>query len=1027
MGKKVQSESIKQNDIQDSDKKSILVTKEKKNKSTVAKTKSKETIQVNETNDSEQFKSKTKNDKKISKKDMNDMSDETLNNESDNGSDNGSDNKSEKTSSDVSKQKQKSKPKSNSRSKAKSGKEDDKQIDYSYLRLPENKVIYELKEHDNKKKSESKNNILSQIDKAHNILYGAENIEGEDALNDIMNWIFIKSIQPILSNTNTNGKIDLLNKEYYSKLYDDDELDDIFSYLIDLKKLANADMKALRDLNESNDIIRQMGEILKTHPITRMIFTENNFIKARKATTIQTLLRNVIIPLDITELESNEDVIGEIYEHIINGYVKKGSKLGQFFTPRTLMKLLLHYKESDISKIIGTFNPDKKIIIGDTCMGTGGWIVTAYNMLKSKFGSRLLLSGGEVKPSTFQYGLMNLILTIRQFPHDVRCESSLTHINSNKAHFLFTNPPFQTDKKFDQIKSNFESDIYTKQNKIKLSNVYTLQDNNPPIQFLELDYYKLEEGGMCMIVLPYGELFFGSSYTKAREHFLTNCNITEIILFPGGIFTHTGIKTCALIFQKDSTGTKQINYLEANKTCNTLTRITTVKIEDINKEPNKSLYVRDYLKDEYIESLVSSLTNFEWVEFGEVFSLEKGELQSSKVEEDENGDGVMITQSKNQNDYKKITNWIIDGENIFIGNIDSGKKFCLLYYDGKCNHTNLLSRCIIDNKFIKKINLKFVYYYLKSLQTHFTKIYLKGSCNLSLDAKNFNRMKIPIPSLKDQEHILKNTMFLESDTDICKTLRTNNELKRRMYMEAMIVGASRRKINKISTIGEECEIEYGTRITKAENEHLNSEQTLYPVYGGGGISFYTDKYNRDGTSCKISRFGMSEHNCVLVIRDKYYLNDSGFTIKSNNTSVLTNKYLSNYLLLINSSIYNTGMDLAQRNINLDKFRNLDLPIPPIEYQQQMEKTIDNFDWFDEYYTNRINENDEQIKTSLYDSLYDLGVKSEFCISKYIMGNIDLNDENQTDVQANKIIVEKEDTIDTETPIKKTKKSKSKST
>jgi type I restriction-modification system DNA methylase subunit len=84
-------------------------------------------------------------------------------------------------------------------------------------------------------------------------------------------------------------------------------------------------------------------------------------------------------------------------------------------------------------------------------MGTGGWLVTGFNILKNKYKDRILLSGGEVKSTTFQYGLMNLILTLKQFPHDVQCESSLTHINLVKHHFILTNPPFQTDKKFDQI------------------------------------------------------------------------------------------------------------------------------------------------------------------------------------------------------------------------------------------------------------------------------------------------------------------------------------------------------------------------------------------------------------------------------------------------------------------------------------------------------------------------------------------------------------------------------------------------
>jgi type I restriction enzyme M protein len=394
--------------------------------------------------------------------------------------------------------------------------------------LPANEIIFDLKENDNKKKTESKSNILKMIDKAHNILYNSENIEGEDALNDIMNLIFIKSIQPIISDKNEDGKIDLLNKEYYKKMYDDDQLDEIFSYFEDLTNLSKSELSVIRNLNEDIDAIRQMGDILKTHPITKMIYSENNFLKAKKAPTIQTLLNDVINKINIKELELNEDVIGEIYEHIINGYVKKGSKLGQFFTPRKLMKLLLNYKKDNIGNIISKINKKDKIKLYDSCMGTGGWVVIGYNMLKEKYNDRLLLSGGEVKPSTFQYGLMNLILTLKQFPHDVRCESSLTHINKTKHHFVFTNPPFQTDKKFDQVKENFKTDKYTKDNMIKLDDVYLLKDNSPPIQFLELDIYKLEDNGMCIIVLPYGELFFGASYADNRKHFMKETNITDI-------------------------------------------------------------------------------------------------------------------------------------------------------------------------------------------------------------------------------------------------------------------------------------------------------------------------------------------------------------------------------------------------------------------------------------------------------------------------------------------------------------------
>jgi restriction endonuclease S subunit len=137
-----------------------------------------------------------------------------------------------------------------------------------------------------------------------------------------------------------------------------------------------------------------------------------------------------------------------------------------------------------------------------------------------------------------------------------------------------------------------------------------------------------------------------------------------------------------------------------------------------------------------------------------MFTLEKGEIQSSKVEEDVNGDGVMVTQSNNVDDYKKIKNWKINGNNLFVGNIDSGKKFCLKYYSGKCDYTNLLSLCKINNNYKNKINNKYIYYYLLNNINNLTEKYLRGSNNKSLDIDNFNRMTLLIPSLEEQNEIV---------------------------------------------------------------------------------------------------------------------------------------------------------------------------------------------------------------------------------------------------------------------------------
>ena len=347
-------------------------------------------------------------------------------------------------------------------------KEEKGKIDYSYLRLPDNEILIELENSENDKNIKP---ILKMIDKAHNILFQAENIVGQKALQIIMSLLFLKLIQPYLSEEKEEGKIDLLNKKYYLDKYDDDEiLDNILGYFKNLSNLTCQGLKTIR--NDSNvDAIKQMGEILKRHPITKMIYNETNFIKVREASTIQTLINDVINKINFNDFNDNEDVIGEIYEHMLNKYVKNDSKeLGQYFTPRKLMKLILLYKKVRINELFSKINKKDKISICDPCMGTAGWLVSGYNMFNGDFENRLNVSGGEVEPETFQYSLMNIILTLHRFPDDIQCNSSLTHVNKNKHNLILTNPPFNSKKqiKFEQIEKNFKNDEYTTDNKINI-------------------------------------------------------------------------------------------------------------------------------------------------------------------------------------------------------------------------------------------------------------------------------------------------------------------------------------------------------------------------------------------------------------------------------------------------------------------------------------------------------------------------------------------------------------------------------
>jgi len=139
----------------------------------------------------------------------------------------------------------------------------------------------------------------------------------------------------------------------------------------------------------------------------------------------------------------------------------------------------------------------------------------------------------------------------------------------------------------------------------------------------------------------------------------------------------------------------------------------------------------------------------------------------------------------------------------------------------------------------------------------------------------------------------------------------------------------------ITTLGDICEWQLGERIVKSQVKDGN-----IPVYGGGGLTFYTSSSNRNGVNCKISREGMSEKNCVLIINGEYHQNSQGMTVVSKDVSRMMNGYLWNWLLMNKKSVFECGQGSAQMAINMSALNNIVIPIPPLPIQQEIVESLD---------------------------------------------------------------------------------------
>jgi type I restriction enzyme S subunit len=135
-------------------------------------------------------------------------------------------------------------------------------------------------------------------------------------------------------------------------------------------------------------------------------------------------------------------------------------------------------------------------------------------------------------------------------------------------------------------------------------------------------------------------------------------------------------------------------------------------------------------------------------------------------------------------------------------------------------------------------------------------------------------------------------------------------------------------------LDEACNVEYGKRVVRK-----NDAGTKYPVYGGGGETFRVDGYNREDRVV-VARFGLSER-CTRRVDGRFFLNDSGLTLSTKNPASLTQEFLDLWTLASNDRIYGISRGTAQRNLDVDAFRQMPICYPAdVAGQRRLVTTLD---------------------------------------------------------------------------------------
>ena len=779
-------------------------------------------------------------------------------------------------------------------------------------------------------KMDNKTILINVFKNCLNILRDNEGLTGNKALRNLSYLLILKLLEP-----HFGGKINI------------DDYDYDFSHIEDemIKKHKNKLLEIVRFSNLSNEkednipvnIKYLWDDILSNHPTTKNIFLKDNGFDIQHKSTYKKLF-NKLNSLDLSQTEY--DVLGNAYEEVIQD-IMTGKVLGQFFTQPLVKKMMVKLIDPQI-------HPDGKIdTCGDPTMGTGGFLITYLQSILQQATLKNIkpdwdfiktegLYGKELEPDTYQLAVSNMLISSGHMFKNLDRGDSIREPITRKFDNILANPPFGIKGlKYDDFKSSLKNEYVP----IKTNNAVSL--------FIQAIIYMLKINGKCAVVLPDGQDLFSKTnktLIAVREYLMKTCNLKEIIYLPSGIFTYTSIKTCVFYFVKKREGTDVLNVdIKYSKTTQKETKrnykfsktIKTAKVKFYDYNPYED--IKNLLVEVPIKKIASNS-----------YSLNYAEYMKDETEEEQYEEGVIVKtlgevceiNQGNSLTKTKMIDGIYDviGGGKIIGKHNQknreGNEFTLTRV-GDIN-INYIDKpyYLTDNGFSLKSNhddimTKYIYYLLSHNKGYITNLY-QGTAQKVISKTNLKLVKVPIPSLERQQEIIKYLDFIyeKANKTSNKKITELKKLNKFCLNNQKIFGK-----NMVKTLGEVCDFKNGKRIVKRQVEKGD-----YPVLGGGGFtSFYTNKYSREGKTCKISREGMSLHNCVMLLNEKYYLNSQAFTIKSNNESIMINAYLWYYLDNNKEQVFKCGRGTAQKAIDINKFKSIKIPIPSLECQQKIIK------------------------------------------------------------------------------------------
>ncbi|MHB2149645.1 class I SAM-dependent DNA methyltransferase [Calditrichota bacterium LG25] len=228
----------------------------------------------------------------------------------------------------------------------------------------------------------------------------------------------------------------------------------------------------------------------------------------------------------------SKDVLGRVYEYFLSQFASaEGKKGGEFYTPRSVVKLLVEMLEPYKGRVY------------DPCCGSAGMFVQSEKFIKAHGGrvKDIAIYGQESNYTTWRLAKMNL--AIRGI--EGRIEQGDTFHNDRfpdlKADFILANPPFNMkDWGGDRLKDD-------KRWKFGIP-----PKNNANYAWIQHMIHHLSPSGVAGFVLANGSMSSNQSGEgEIRKQIIEADLVDCMVALPGQLFYSTQIPACLWFLARD--------------------------------------------------------------------------------------------------------------------------------------------------------------------------------------------------------------------------------------------------------------------------------------------------------------------------------------------------------------------------------------------------------------------------------------------------------------------------------------------